>query len=112
MRAQFEQNFRFFGAPIGLLVTIDRRLEKGSWVDLGMFLQNVCLADQGRGLATCVQAAFAPFHKVIRPIANLPDDQVLVCGISLGLEDGGHAANALRTERADMRDWVSMIRWN
>ena len=66
MQAQHARNYLFFDAPIGLVFTIDRILEKGSWLDYGMFLENVMVAARGRGLHTCPQAAFAQFHKIMR----------------------------------------------
>ncbi|TJV74836.1 MAG: nitroreductase, partial [Mesorhizobium sp.] len=74
MRAQHDRNFVFFDAPVGMIFTVDRRLNKGSWIDYGMFLQNIMVAARGRGLHTCPQAAFAPYHKQIRPVLNIPDE--------------------------------------
>jgi nitroreductase len=107
MRAQHDRNFVFFDAPVGMLFTIDRRLNQGSWVDLGMFLQNIMVAARGRGLHTCPQAAFAPYHKQIRPILGLADEEVLVCGMSIGYEDASKPENQFRTERAPLEDWVT-----
>ena len=45
--AQHGRNFLFFDAPVGLIFTIDRRLEIGSWLDYGMFLQNIMVAARG-----------------------------------------------------------------
>lgn len=109
MRDHFNRNFDFFGAPAGLFISIDRRLEVGSWLDLGMFIQNVLIAAQGRGLATCPQAAFAPFHQQIRGLIGMPDDEVLVCGIALGYEDTSKPENSLRTDRASLDDWVKIV---
>lgn len=106
MRRHFERNFRFFGAPVGLVISIDRRLEKGSWLDLGMFIQTLLLAAQARGIGSCVQAAFAPYHHHIRPVIGLPETDVLVCGIALGYADESRAENGLRTERAPLDEWV------
>lgn len=41
MRAQHARKLTFFDAPVGLIFTLDRRVGAGSWVDCGMFLQNV-----------------------------------------------------------------------
>jgi len=109
MRSHFNRNFEFFGAPVGIFISIDRRLEVGSWLDLGMFIQNVLIVAQGRGLATCPQAAFAPFHENIRPIIKMPDNEILVCGIALGFEDKSKPENKLRTDRAPMNDWVKIV---
>ncbi len=110
MRAQHDRNFTFFDAPVGLIFTIDRRLNKGSWVDLGMFLQSVMIAARGRDLHTCPQAAFAPYHRQIRPILGIPDEEIVVCGMALGHEDVSKPENALRSERAPLEEFVSFVR--
>lgn len=81
---QTAKNFTFFGAPVGLIVTIDRRLAMGSWLDLGMFIQNVMLAAVGRGLQSCPQETFARYHRILRPLLSIPAEQMVACGISLG----------------------------
>jgi nitroreductase len=81
---QTAKNYTFFGAPVGLIVTIDRRLEVGSWLDLGMFVQNVMLAAAGRGLQSCPQETFAKYHRILRPLLSIPAEQMVVCGISVG----------------------------
>jgi nitroreductase len=81
---QTAKNYAFFGAPVGLIVTIDRRLEVGSWLDLGMFVQNVMLAAAGRGLQSCPQETFAKYHRILRPLLSIPAEQMVVCGISIG----------------------------
>ncbi|WP_407156583.1 nitroreductase [Bradyrhizobium sp. STM 3557] len=83
-RRQTAKNFVFFGAPVGLIVTIDRRLAVGSWLDLGMFIQNVMLTAVGRGLQSCPQETFAKFHRTLRPLLSIPAEQMVVCGISMG----------------------------
>ena len=107
MRAQHERNFVYFDAPVGMIFTIDRRLEVGSWIDYGMFLENIMIAARGRGLHTCPQAAFAPYHKQIRPVLGIPDKEVVVCGMALGYEDTSKPENELRTERAPLDEWAT-----
>lgn len=109
MQAQHARNLVFFDAPVGLMFTISRRLEIGSWLDYGMFLENIMIAARGHGLETCVQAAFAPFHAVIRRHLPLDDDEVVVCGMSVGYEDAGAAVNALATERAPARAFTTFL---
>ncbi|HUN94317.1 MAG TPA: nitroreductase [Burkholderiaceae bacterium] len=99
MAAQHRRNFTFFDAPVGLIFTIGRVMEQGSWLDYGMFLQNIMIAARGRGLDTCPQAAFAQFHRVIRDQLRLPVDEMVVCGMSLGHADPSRVENTLRTER-------------
>ncbi|MBX3576944.1 MAG: nitroreductase [Rhizobiaceae bacterium] len=110
MREQHDRNFIFFDAPVGMIFTIDRRLNQGSWIDLGMFLENIMIAARGRGLHTCPQAAFAPYHREIRPVLGIPDEEVVVCGMALGHEDASKPENDLRTERAPLEEWVTFHR--
>ncbi|QPC92427.1 nitroreductase [Mesorhizobium sp. INR15] len=107
MRAQHDRNFVFFDAPVGMIFTIDRRLNQGSWIDYGMFLQNIMVAARGRGLHTCPQAAFAPYHRQIRPVLNIPDEEIVVCGMALGHEDTSKPENTFRTDRVPLEEWVS-----
>ncbi|MFZ6658939.1 nitroreductase [Undibacterium sp. TJN19] len=99
MHAQHGRNYAFFEAPVGLIFTIDRVMEQGSWLDYGMFLQNIMLAARGRGLDTCPQAAFTQYHKIIAEVLALPDSEMLVCGMSLGYCDKSKIENTLITER-------------
>lgn len=99
MHAQHGRNYTFFDAPVGIIFTIDRILEQGSWLDFGMFLQNVMVAARARGLDTCPQAAFTQFHRVIERELQLSADEMVVCGMSLGLADMSRIENTLVTER-------------
>jgi nitroreductase len=111
MRAQHARNFEFFGAPVGIIFTIDRQLEIGSWLDYGMFLGNVTVAARGMGLDTCPQAAFASHHKTIRAHLPIPDSEVVVCGMALGRADPAAVVNTLVTERAPARDFCHFLGW-
>ncbi len=99
MHEQHGRNYLFFDAPVGLIFTIDRVMRQGSWLDYGMFLQNVMVAARARGLDTCPQAAFTQFHRVISEHLALPADQMVVCGMSLGEADPSAIENTLVTER-------------
>jgi nitroreductase len=110
MREQHDRNFTFFDAPVGMIFTIDRRLNAGSWIDYGMFLENVMIAARGRGLHTCPQAAFAPYHRQIRPLLSIPNEEIVVCGMALGHEDATRPENALRSERVPVEEFVTFVR--
>jgi len=99
MGDQRARNYQFFDAPVGLFFTIDRRLEKGSWLDLGMFLQNIMVAARGQGLQTCAQAAFANYHTLLRRHLDISDEEIIVCGMSIGYGDMQAPENRWRTER-------------
>ncbi|MFL6656487.1 MAG: nitroreductase [Massilia sp.] len=109
MHAQHGRNYRFFDAPVGLIFTIDRVMEKGSWLDYGMFLQNIMVAARGRGLATCPQAAFTQYHKIIAEQLDLPASEMLVCGMALGFADPSKIENTLITEREPIAGFVRFV---
>jgi len=104
--AQHARNFRFFDAPVGLIFTVHRSFGYAAWIDYGMFLGNLMTAARGRGLHTCPQFAFAQFHRILREELALPDEQRVICGMSLGYEDTGAIENTLRTERAPVAEWT------
>lgn len=111
MRAQHDRNLVFFDAPVGLLFTIERRLEIGSWLDYGMFLENIMVAARAHGLETCVQAAFAPFHSTIHEALGLTEGEIVVCGMSLGYPDVEAVVNTLVTEREAASDFTTFLGW-
>lgn len=111
MRAQHGRNLVFFDAPVGLIFTIHRDLEQGSWLDYGMFLQNVMVAARGMGLDTCPQAAFMPYHRSIQAMLAIPAEEMLVCGMALGYADPAAVENRLETERAPAREFTSFAGW-
>jgi nitroreductase len=103
---QTRRNFSFFGAPVGLIFTLDACLRPHSWLDLGLYLQSVMLAARARGLDTCPQVSFAPYHGIIAPLLGMPSGQVTVCGLSLGWRDEQAPVNALGMPRGDVDDFV------
>lgn len=109
MAAQHARNFNFFDAPVGLIFTIDRIMEQGSWLDYGMFLQSIMVAARGRGLDTCPQAAFTQYHKVIAQQLQLSDDEMVVCGMALGWADTAKIENTLVTEREPVASFVRFL---
>jgi len=109
MQAQHARNFQFFDAPVGLIFTIDRLMQQGSWLDYGMFLQNIMVAARGRGLHTCPQAAFTQFHRLIAEELQLAPEQMIVCGMALGFADPEAVENSLVTERAPVAEFARFI---
>jgi len=109
MAAQHARNFRFFDAPVGFIFTIDRVMEQGSWLDYGMFLQNIMVAARGRGLDTCPQAAFTQYHRIIAEQLHLPPNETVVCGMALGWADPDKIENSLITEREPVAGFVQFV---
>ena len=109
MQAQAARNYDFFDAPVGLIFAIDRIMGQGSWMDYGMFLQNIMLAARARGLDTCPQAAFTPYHALIQDHVGMPANEMLVCGMSLGYADANAIENTLVTEREPVASFTQFL---
>jgi nitroreductase len=103
---QTRENFRFFGAPHFALITTEAELGTYGAVDCGGYVSTFLLAAQSLGLAAIPQAAIAAYSPWLRQHFALPADRLVVCGISFGIEQAGHEANAFRTERAPLAEAV------
>ena len=107
--AQNARNYIFFDAPVGLIFSIDRVMCQGSWLDYGMFLQNIMVGARARGLDTCPQAAFIQFHRIIRDQLGIAEDHAIVCGMSLGYADTTRVENTLVTEREPVESFTKFV---
>lgn len=103
------RNYRFFGAPVGLLFFLDRNLEKGSWIDMGLFIQNVMLTARHFGLETCPQASMAEYPDIVRKIVDVPHEKALVCGMAVGYGDDKAAINNYRTTREPVDSFTKFL---
>jgi len=110
MHAQHARNFTFFDAPVGLIFSIDRDLEQGSWLDYGMFLQSIMVAARSFGLETCPQAAWLIFHDVLQQRLGIPDTQMIVCGMALGYADPTENVNTFTPDRIPASDFVTWVK--
>lgn len=99
MKRQTGRNFLFFDAPVGLIFTMEKSLGSGMLLDYGMFLGNLMTAARARGLDTCAQAFFADYQRAIRTTLGIPENERVLCGMSLGYADTEAPENKLVTER-------------
>ncbi|NIJ28207.1 nitroreductase [Sphingomonas insulae] len=108
-RRWFAENFRFFGAPAAYFCSVDRGMGPPQWSDLGMYLQTLMLLAVDAGLATCPQECWALYPDTIGRLLELPEGRMLFCGVAIGVEDTQAPANALRSERAPVEEWLSVV---
>lgn len=104
---QWKANYRAFDAPVVLYFFIDSALEKGSYLDYGMFLQSVMLAATELGLGSCPQAALAEFPDIVREELGVGQNKLLLCGIAIGYEDTTAPINGYRTQRTQLENFVT-----
>jgi len=103
---QWALNYQAFNAPVILLFFIDRSMEKGSFMDYGMFIQSIMLSAVEKGLATCPQAALGEYPDIVRQEFPEYKDKMVLCGLALGYEDKDQIVNSYRTAREDISRFV------
>lgn len=106
-KAYRAENYIFFGAPAGLVLTIDRTLEIGSWFDYGLFAQTLMLGARARGLHTCAEASIASYPDIVRRELNIPRDYTIMCGIAMGYADEAAVVNTFQPERIALEDYAT-----
>jgi nitroreductase len=106
---QAEENFKLFGAPHVALVTTPEALGTYGALDCGAYVSNFMLVAQSVGVASIAQAALAGQSGFLRQFLSLPEDRLVLCGISFGYADEKHPANSFRTSRADPGQAVQFI---
>ncbi|MBB5499360.1 nitroreductase [Paraburkholderia sp. MM5384-R2] len=104
------RNFEFFGAPVGLFFSMEKAMTHGSWLDMGMFMQNVMILARAFGLDTCPQQAWCEFGGLVRKELQIDDKYVMVSGMSMGVADPSAAENTLETERCSVEDFATFVR--
>ncbi len=108
-KRQSLKNYQLFGAPVALFYCMDRRLELGSWLDLGMFMQNVMTLARGYGLETCPQAAWCYYGPAVHAAVGIPAEQVIVSGMAMGVADWTVPENGLVTERVPATEFARFV---
>ena len=106
----FEHNYRFFDAPVALVVTLQQDFGSGGFMDLGMALHGLMLAAHAQGLGACAIGALASYPAIVRSTLGLPADHLVVCGMALGYEDTTAPVNATRTQRAALTEYFTVIK--
>jgi nitroreductase len=99
---QMAENFKFFGAPCAIFFVIDKSMGHGQWAHMGMLMQTICLVAEERGIATCMQEAWGMVRETLARHFELPDNEMIYCGMALGYEDKNAPVNTLRTDRAPL----------
>ncbi len=103
----FARNFQFFGAPMALFCSIDRRMGPPQWSDLGMFLQSVMLLLREEGLDSCPQECWSVYPQTIGRFIAIPAERMLFCGMSIGHANAEHPVNRLASARAGLAQFAT-----
>lgn len=105
-----KRNFTFFDAPVGMIVTVDKALDRNGWGHVGCFLQTLCLLAEERGLGTCLQEAWSQVHpEVVAALGIDTEREAVWCGVALGYPDPSAPVNKLETERAPVAEFATFL---
>lgn len=99
-----EWSARLFGAPVMVIVCIDKAIPTN--LDIGMFLQTVCLAAQGYGVDSMIAGAFIAHQDILRQELEIPDSLNIVMGVGLGYPDPDSIINTYRSPRRPVGEVV------
>ena len=106
---QIRENYNFFGAPLGMIITIDKSFGKNGWGHVGMFLENLWLSAIDCGLGICLQESWSIYLKTVKEVTKHPDNEIVWCGVAVGYEDSSNPINQYRTKREDLDSFVKFI---
>lgn len=106
---QLKQNFSFFGAPVGMLITVEKEVDLNGWGHVGHFIQNLCLLSIKFGLGTCLQESWSMYPKTVQKITNYNKSEILWCGVALGYPNNDHPINNYRTPREDIETFAKFL---
>jgi len=104
--AQWARNYQFFGAPVGLFFVIEERMGHAQWAHLGMLIQSIALAATERGVGSCMQESWSSLRAPLKTHFNLAPDEMIYCGMALGLPDTEAKVNTLRSERVEVDEFA------
>lgn len=107
---QIRENFKFFGAPVGMIITIDKAFAVNGWGHVGMFIQNICLSAIDNDMGTCLQESWSIYPETVKDVLNIPENEVVWCGIALGYPNPKHPINNYRTSRESIDKFVTFIK--
>ena len=106
---QLKQNFSFFGAPVGMLITVEKEVDLNGWGHVGHFIQNLCLSSIKFGLGTCLQESWSMYPETVQKITNYNKSEILWCGVALGYPNNDHPINNYRTPREDIETFAKFL---
>ena len=107
--AHNRENYEFFGAPVQLVFHLPAGSERGNFLDMGLFMQNVMLGLLDFGLASCPQVSIAQYPDTVRQVLGIPLDRWIVAGMSVGYSDPNATVNTYVPERLDLESYTQWL---
>jgi nitroreductase len=103
-RVFMEWGARLNGAQVMAIICMDKALSSN--LDLGLFIQSVCIAAQGYGVDTFIAGSLVSHQDVLRNELEIPDMLNIITGIALGYPNPGAVINTYRSPRRPVNEVV------
>ena len=103
-----EGSCNFYGAPVAIIVSIDKSFSKARFVDMGICLGYLLLAAHDRELWTCPIGLITAYEEEVKDMLNIPDNKTVVIGVALGHPDWDSPINRFTSPREGL---AKMVRW-
>lgn len=94
----------FYGAPIAIVVTIDRVFPKIRYLDVGLSVSYLILAAHAKGLSTCPIGLIKEYADDIADVLSIPDEKEILLTIALGYGDEDSPVNDFKTDREELSE--------
>jgi len=98
----------FYGAPVALILCVNRAFSRDRYLCLGAFTGYLVLAAHDLNLATCPVGLIASYGEEIQEQLNIPEDREVALGVALGYPDPASPLAAFATSRDPIDQYV---RW-
>ena len=99
-----EWGSRLFGVPVLAVICMDKALS--SHLDIGLFIQTVCLAAQGYGVDSFIAGSFVSHQDVLRQELEIPENLNIITGIGLGYPNPDAIINTYHSPRRPIQEVV------
>jgi len=92
------KNAKFFNAPVGIIITGDKRLDMPQYMDIGILLQSIMLLAREEGLHTAPQGWWRNWTSVCHELLDIPEEEEVLVGCALGFGNPDAPVNSLYAE--------------
>jgi nitroreductase len=99
-----EWSSRLYGAPVLVVICMDKALSAN--LDIGIFVQTICIAAQGYGVDSFIAGSFLSQPDILRQELEIPESLNIVAGVGLGYPNPNSIINTYRSPRRPIQEVV------
>ncbi len=104
-----EGSCNFYGAPVAIILCIDKAFSQNNYVDIGLTLGYLLLIAHSAGLCTCPIGLITAYSDEIKDELGIADSKSVVIGVALGSPDWDAPINRFKSSRDPIENFVRWI---